>query len=296
MCLHTVKSTAFLRELDEAGVRVLAVDSVEEIEKVAQLAPHSQLVIRLKLDCRGSRVPLEHKFGCSAGCAVDLARVSRRSGLEVVGVTMHVGSQCEQLAAWEEALQACGAVCTTLVAEGINVQIVSLGGGLPVPYTDDVPILEDIGRVITAAAPQRSGSSGCRATIEPGRAIAASAGTLVTTVIGTAQRADCSWAYLDAGLYHGLFETLPAAGGLRLPIEVDQARGPTRRYRLAGPTCDSLDTLPGYYELPELRAGDRIAFRYAGAYSTSMATWFNGFEPPTTVLLASTEQEEVCCA
>lgn len=276
MCLHTIQSPAFLELLRTAHVAVVAFDAADQLEAIARHAPDSRVVVRVQVTDRGSRVPLGTKFGCTPDRAVELIASARRRGVRVAGVTMHVGSQCESVATWVEALAECRRVAE-LASGDEPLELVSLGGGLPVPYSPDVPDLEDIGKAIVAAGLPR----GCRVTVEPGRAIAATAGTLVASVISTATRDGLPWLYLDAGIYHGLFEALPAAGGLTFPV-VAERTGPTRLCRLAGPTCDSLDVLPGTFALPALRAGDRVAFRYAGAYSTAMATAFNGFDPPPT--------------
>lgn len=284
MCLHPIKAPAFVRLLSDAGVSVMAVDCREEVEKVARLAPGSRIVARLEVDGKGSRIPLGGKFGCNPDEAVELARLARRLGLWPAGVTMHVGSQCEALGAWSAALRLCRIVCGRLAEDGAPPEIISLGGGLPVPYTPSVPSLALIGELVAAASLHRCGAADCRVTIEPGRAVAAAAGTLVASVVGTATRDGLRWVYLDAGTHHGLFEWLPAAGGLTMPVVVEREGGPIRRCRLAGPTCDGYDVLPGEFDLPELRAGDRLAFRLAGAYSTSIATRFNGFDPPRVLV------------
>jgi ornithine decarboxylase len=285
MCLHPVKAPQFVRQLHEAGVSVLAVDSHDEMKKIAEIAPQSRVVIRIEVDGHGSRVPLGGKFGCSPTEALELVRYASTIGLQPAGVTLHVGSQCEVLQTWSNALRTCEQVCFQLTEAGSPAEIVSLGGGLPVAYTPDVPQVAAIGEVIQAAAPHGFSPTGCRVTIEPGRAIAATAGTLVVSVVGTGTRGGVRWVYLDAGTHHGLFEWLPAAGGLTMPIRAEPNGRPVQQCRLAGPTCDSYDVLPGLFDLPELRVGDRLAFRYAGAYTTSIATKFNGFEPPQIMVI-----------
>jgi ornithine decarboxylase len=278
MCLHPVKAPGFLKLLQSAGVDWLAVDSPEEVEKVAEYAGGSRVLVRVTAASDGSRVCLAGKFGCPPADVVPLLAHARRLGLRPAGVTTHVGSQCESLDAWAALMRLLRRVCRDATAAGFPPEVVSLGGGLPVRYTPSVPALESIGRTITEFRP-----GGCRVTIEPGRAIAASAGTLVATVTGLSTRGGTAWAYLDAGVYHGAFETLPAAGGLRFPIEVGHPERPPAAYRLAGPTCDALDALPEPVVLPRLAVGDRVAFRLAGAYSTGMATAFNGFPTPAVV-------------
>lgn len=286
MCLHTIKSPDFIRLLRENRVSVLAVDCREEVEKIAQFAPGCQVVIRVEAEGKGSRIPLGGKFGCDASDVVDLSRFARSCGLDVAGVTMHVGSQCERLDTWSDAFGLCRTVSKRLTEAEMPPRIISLGGGLPVPYTRDVPTLTAIGERVQSSDLRGYGADGCRVTVEPGRAIVASAGTLVVSVVGTATRGGVHWVYLDAGPHHGLFEWLPGAGGLTMPIAVENQDRPMRLCRLAGPTCDSYDVLPGEFQLPELRTGDRLAFRFAGAYTTSTATRFNGFDPPAIVVLS----------
>ncbi len=283
MCLHPIKSPAFLRMLRAAGVDTLAADAAEEVEKIAAFAPGSRVLVRVDVPSRGSRRPLGRKFGCPPRDAVPLLRLARTRGLRPAGFTMHVGSQCESLANWAAALDVLATAVRDATAAGMLPELVSLGGGLPVPYTAAAPPLAEVGRVLAGFTP------GCRVTIEPGRAIAAPAGTLVASVIGLADRPDGRWAYLDAGLHHGLAE----ANGITFPVEAE-GRGPRRAYWLAGPTCDAADVLPAPVELPELpelRVGDRLAFRLAGAYSAVRATAFNGFPPPAEVVVDGGRQE-----
>ena len=287
MCLHPIKSPAFLRAMHLVDVNVLAIDSQDEVDKIARFAPGSRVVARVEMSGQGCRIPLAEKFGCTQNEVVELLAYSRQRGLHPYGITMHVGSQCESPETWEVALETCHGVCKRLTEAGMPPELVSLGGGLPVPYTSDVPSIPEMGSTLSRAIERHLAVFNCRISIEPGRAIAAAAGTLVASVVGTATRAGTRWAYLDAGIYHGLFETLPTAGGLALPIETEYEDRPTLSYRLAGPTCDSLDALPGMTPLPELQTGDRVAFRYAGAYSTSLATCFNGFDAPHTVVISS---------
>lgn len=287
MCLHPVKSPDFVRLLAEVGVKVMAADSRDEIDKLRFLAPACELVLRLEIQAPGSRVPLNGKFGCTADVAIELAGIARRSGLEVAGLTMHVGSQCESVKAWETAINIVAKVAARMRSEGFALRLMSLGGGLPAPYSASVPELSRFGDAFRAANLHAFIDPQCLVTIEPGRAIVASAGTLISTVVGTANRGGIPWLYLDAGIYQGLFEMLTAAGGLPLPVVAERSDGRERRYRIGGPTCDSLDVLPGIYELPELRIGERVAFRYAGAYSNTLSNHFNGFPPPQVVVTHS---------
>jgi len=107
-------------------------------------------------------------------------------------------------------------------------------------------------------------------------------GVRVARVIGRARRGDEEWLYLDAGVFNGLLETI---GGFGYELRTERA-GPTRTWTVAGPSCDSVDTMQSGVELPELEVGERVYVMNAGAYTLSYASSFNGFGPPETHLLS----------
>lgn len=285
-CFHTIKSPSFLKSLERSGVELLAVDSLAELQKIAQFAPSSSVMIRLDTGTQNSRHLLNGKFGCSLSTGLELLTAARRTGLTLAGITMHVGSQCECLQDWALAARACSEFLSSASALGIDLELISLGGGLPVKYTTAIPCLSAINDCVMSVLDSQLSHGRTKLMIEPGRAIVASSGTLISTVVGLAERGEEYWVYLDTGVYHGLIEKLQISGGFVLPIQCEVPERPLRRYRLAGPTCDSMDVFPGTYELPELHVGDRISFGMAGAYSSAIATDFNGFPAPTTVLMA----------
>lgn len=291
ICLHPIKSPEFLRLLHARGIDVLAADDMRELDKIAACAPGSRVVIRVSVPNDGSIVPLNRKFGAEPAAVVRLLQRARALGLQPYGLTLHVGSQCERLATWQAALAVCQRVCYAARQQDLPLSFISLGGGWPAPYTAAALALDAIGAVVRAALPQFDLPPASVLSIEPGRAVAASAGVLVATVTGLAERADGPWAYLDAGVYHGLFEASRIGGG-QIPFVVTAQFGerPPRVYRVAGPTCDSFDLPFEEMTLPELRLGDRVAVHCAGAYSTVLASTFNGFPAPVVVGLDELRQ------
>ena len=108
---------------------------------------------------------------------------------------------------------------------------------------------------------------------EPGRFIAAPAGSCIASVVGRAQREGRWWYYLDDGLY-GSFSGQIFDHAL-YPIEAPQREGPCHPSVLAGPTCDSIDVIREDFALPELQIGDLLIGRMMGAYTIASATDFN---------------------
>ncbi|MGH9801556.1 MAG: type III PLP-dependent enzyme [Blastocatellia bacterium] len=289
ICLHPIKAPGFLRVLHRQRIDVLAADSVAEIEKMAEHAPGSRIVLRISVSNEGSVFPLSGKFGVEPSEAINLFRHARSRGLLPHGLTIHVGSQCERLATWTNALAVCRELFREASRAGVKLSLLSLGGGLPVPYTDGVLSLEEIGAVIQAGLAKLELPPDCKVTIEPGRAVVASAATLITTVVGLAERAAGKWAYIDAGVYHGLFEACAAGGGIPFPISAQHIDRPPQIYNIGGPTCDSFDLPFEKLPLPELRVGDRFAVHCAGAYSTALSSTFNGFPAPVVYALEELE-------
>lgn len=273
---NPVKAVPFIQAAYRAGIDRFAVDSRAELVKLAHHAPGSRVYVRLTVDNSGSEWPLSKKYGASAADAVQLLREARAFGLRPYGLTFHVGSQCLDKESWGGALRLCHELWQELAEDGIRLQMLSLGGGFPVRHTRPVPSIEEIGqetmRVLHSLFPQAD----LELTVEPGRALVGAAAVLVTSVIGKALRGTEHWLYLDAGVFNALLEAIQ---GFRYQIRTERD-GPPRRYVLAGPSCDSVDTIAQDVWLPELSVGDRVYFLNAGAYTLSYASAFNGFGPP----------------
>ncbi len=290
LCLHPIKAPEFISALHRQGVNILAADSVAELDKLAERAPHSRVVVRVSVSNKGSSVSLNGKFGVEPEAVLPLLQAAQARGLRPYGLTLHVGSQCERAATWTEALAVCRALWRDVERAGIELSLLSLGGGLPAPYTTQGASLEECGAALRTGLAQMELPSTCRITIEPGRAVVASAATMIASVTGLAERAAGAWAYLDAGVYHGLFEACAAGGGLPFPITTQCAERPLREYRIGGPTCDSFDLPFALRALPELRIGERVAIHCAGAYSTELSSTFNGFPAPRVYGLEELQQ------
>ncbi|HTY72631.1 MAG TPA: type III PLP-dependent enzyme [Actinomycetes bacterium] len=292
---NTVKKASAVREAVELGVTTFAFDSDSELDKLIELAPGSIAFCRVLCDGLGAAWPLSRKFGCTPGLAVGMLRRAARSGLRP-GISFHVGSQQFDPAAWDRALALVADLRAELRADGIELELVNLGGGLPGSYVERVPPTAEYGRAITDAVRRRLGPAlPPQLLVEPGRYLVGDAGALACEVVTVGRKSasdEHRWVYLDVGAFSGLAETLGEA--IRYPIEVyggapGRASGPVV---LAGPTCDSADILYETvdYELPlDLRPGERIVIRSVGAYTTSYSTvGFNGFPPLELEVLPAT--------
>ena len=270
-----------------AGVQLFAVDSVEEVEKVAENAPGAAVYVRVRVDDTSSRFPLSSKFGVSHDQAVAILLGARDLGLEPAGLTFHVGSQCTDVDAWAHALEMCGRTMTRLSRRGLRLRLLNLGGGFPADYgSEPVPALDDIGGRVLAAL-DRLPYVPDEVVCEPGRALVAEAGAIATTIIGRTERDGRHWVYTDVGAYNGLMECAQTGGRMEFPLSTSRHDDPrTIRCTVTGPSCDSSDTLFKDAQLPAATAvGDRLYIGSAGAYSLCYAAPFNGFPVPRPVYL-----------
>jgi len=279
---NPVKPIDHVRRAWAAGLDRFAVDSGAEIEKIAAAAPGAKVYVRLAVANGASQVASEGKFGVDADTAVRLLHQAVRFGLEPYGLTFHVGSQMLDPGAWERAIDLSAGVMRTLDADGIRLTMLDMGGGFPARYDADVPPIAAYGARILAAIRTHLPYPVALA-VEPGRALVAEAGVMVAEVIGTAERAGRTWVHLDVGALNGMMEALETQNGLRFPI-CDSRDDPRRSLvHLTGPSCDSQDTI--LYDVAVshgIRAGDQVYIGTAGAYTTSYASSFNGFDVPRT--------------
>jgi ornithine decarboxylase len=280
---NTIKKERDIARAYEYGIRLYAVDCVEEVEKVARAAPGSRVFCRILADGEGAEWPLSRKFGCVPEMAVDVLRAAHKLGLDAYGVSFHVGSQQVDLTAWDRALADTKGVFDLLAKEGINLKMVNMGGGFPTRYLKDIPTAQAYGEAIFDALSRHFGNRLPETIIEPGRGMVGNAGVIKTEVVLVSRKADNDnrWVYLDIGKFGGLAETMDEA--IRYQIVTPRDGDVMEPCVLAGPTCDSADVLyeKTPYPLPvSLTIGDEILIEGTGAYTTTYsAVAFNGFEP-----------------
>lgn len=292
---NTVKKESAIREAGARGVRIFSIDSGAEVDKIARAAPGSDVCCRFIVRTTQAQWPISRKFGCPEDEAVELLRYARSLGLNPVGTTFHVGSQQRAPDSWAGGVAAAARVAAKLAAEGIELGLLNLGGGLTVRYDKGVPPLADYTTAINDAVAEHFERTP-RLIIEPGRYLPGAAGMVRSEVVLVTNREEGKrWVYVDVGRYNGMVETegeaivyplVATRPGGELATEVAPAI-------LAGPTCDSTDVM--YERTPillpvDLRPGDHIDLLATGAYTTPYASvGFNGFPPLPTFCFGAAE-------
>jgi ornithine decarboxylase len=281
---NTIKKESAIKAAFDRGIRMFAFDSEGELKKLARSAPGARVYCRILVGNDGAEWPLSRKFGCEIGMAKALMVQAAELGLDPFGLSFHVGSQQTKTTAYEAAIAKAAMLFTDLQEAGVKVRMVNLGGGYPVRYRAEVPEIDAFGAAIMGAMAQHFGNALPDIVIEPGRFIVGDAGVVSAEVVLVSRKAEddpVRWVYLDIGRFGGLAETEGESikYDFRTPHDGED-EGPVT---IAGPTCDSTDTLyeKSNYRLPlALDAGDRIELLATGAYVTTYASQrFNGFAP-----------------
>ena len=304
-CLHThpVKTVADITSAYLRGIRTFVIDSASEVAKFAGLPCRDVgVLVRLSFPNPAAKNDLfSSRFGVEPDDAAALVDLCLRSRLQVRGFTFHVGSQTTSAEPWKRAIARTLELMRELEERHeLRFEILDLGGGFPVSYDEPVPPLAVIARGIRealAAAPDH-----LAVVIEPGRFVSAPAMTLVTRVVGTNDRTDGRWHYLDGGV-SGAFANI-SAEDVRAPIfaaaelgaqplSEDAFERATRRIltrtrvpvTLAGPTCDRVDVIARRLPLPPLGDGDLLVSPMMGAYTWATATGVDGVAPTPVVVI-----------
>ncbi len=268
---HPIKSPHEIIDAINAGVEIFVVDNPDEIDKFIPYVGKVRLMIRFKVENNDAVVNLSYKFGCLPSEVVGLAERIRTRGLDYYGLAFHVGSQCLSNDVYLRAIDIAADLIEELKGRGLETGILDIGGGFPVPYTEEVPLIEEFCKPIHARLEEKIPHN-VWLVCEPGRFVSATAVTLVASVIGKSVRSGRRWYFLDDGLY-GSF-----SGRLydHCKYQILTNRNTTwKRSVLAGPTCDSFDVVYRDIILPPLEIGDLLIFPAMGAYCAVSASSFN---------------------
>jgi diaminopimelate decarboxylase len=264
----------------DAGILCFNVESEAELERIATIAAQRGQVapvsVRVNPDVDAMSHPYistglrENKFGVDMTAARALyRRAASLPSLRVHGIDCHIGSQITALSPFVDALERVLELVDALAAEGIPLEHIDVGGGLGVRYNGETPpAIGDYGAAIIAGV----GARPLRILTEPGRAVVAAAGVLLTRVEYLKRNGERGFAIVDAGMNDLL---RPALYGAWMGIEAVRPRPDAAAcWDIVGPVCESADFLGKERNLA-LEAGDLLAVRDAGAYAFPMSSNYN---------------------
>jgi len=272
---NPVRARAEIARAVELGVCSFSLDSAGELARLSVLAPRgAELSVRFKLDAKGAAYDFGAKFGAVPEEAAELLAAVARAGF-TPSLTFHPGTQCAPVAVWRAYVREAARIAR---AAGVEIARLNVGGGFPAHRMGaEVPDLSAIFEGIGAQACESFGTSAPALLCEPGRGMVAESCTLLTRV----RAVRGGHVFLNDGIYGGLAEMLSLPMTDRIAVlgpDGAPRPGAVRGWTIFGPTCDSLDRLPGEPLLPaDIGEGDAVLFFGMGAYSRVTATRFNGF-------------------
>uniref|UniRef100_A0A674NRJ9 ornithine decarboxylase n=1 Tax=Takifugu rubripes TaxID=31033 RepID=A0A674NRJ9_TAKRU len=267
---HTTKPQSHIKYACAQGVNLMTFDDEEELQKVSRCHPKAKL---------------SSKFGAGLSTTGRLLECAAELGLEVVGVSFHIGSKCSQSLAFRQAIADARSVFDTAKLLGFQFSLLDIGGGFS---GKDFPVtLQEFSEVINGALDEYFPfESGVQVIAEPGRYYAESTFTLAANVI--AKRVIMEDMRTEGGMFlvekespeklmmyylsDGVF------GSLNSVLKFTDKNEKRYRSVIWGPTCHNIDKIVDNYLITELHVGDWLLIDNIGAYGISISTEFNGFK------------------
>jgi ornithine decarboxylase len=269
---NTIKPVETLKKMIPYRT-LMTFDNIEELKKIKKYCPNAGLIIRLRVPNIGSMVELSSKFGIEPSDAMPLIDAAIGMGMDVEGISFHVGSQCVNIENYMTAFIAASELLKAARAKVYNIRLINIGGGFPADYegagVSFPAFAKKLSKEIDRLFPKE-----IEIVAEPGRYLAAESAKLVVKIVGKAYRDGKSYYYVNDGVYNTL-------SGVIFDHCVYHfhsfKKGKTSVSAVVGPTCDALDTISVSENLPDLQIGDLLYVNDIGAYSSASATNFNGF-------------------
>ncbi|MCE2573085.1 diaminopimelate decarboxylase [Motilimonas eburnea] len=285
------KTELEIRTALEAGIYCFNVESEAELLRINEVAAlmnkKAPISIRVNPNIDAGTHPYistglkENKFGIDIEKAPAIYQIaSGLDNLEIKGVDCHIGSQLTEISPFIEAIDKLLVLIDDLAAKGIEISHLDVGGGLGVPYNGETPPQP---AEYTKALKARLGDRQLKLLFEPGRAIMANAGILVSKVEFLKLTEHKNFAIVDAAMNDLIRPSLYSAWQRIEPVNKSADRQ-ARVYDVVGPICETGDFLGKDRELA-IEQGDYVAVRSAGAYGSTMASNYNSRCRPAEIMV-----------
>jgi len=266
-----------------AGIKQFNIESEAELEAIndvagdlGKIAPISVRVnpdVDAKTHAKISTGKSENKFGIPWTRTQSVyARIRELPHVEGVGVDSHIGSQLTELEPFKAAFEKLVGLVKDLRSKGHDIQHIDLGGGLGIPYQAGVgapPSPKAYGQMVKEVL----GDLGCTIILEPGRLIAGNAGILVSEMLYEKTSETRKFYIIDAAMNDLARPAMYDAHHEIVPVKESGAASEIVDF--AGPICESSDVFAKQRSTPEIKAGDLVAIKSAGAYGAVMSNSYN---------------------
>jgi diaminopimelate decarboxylase len=275
------KTADEMRRALELKIKCFNVESEPELERLnavaAEMGVIAPISLRINPDVDAKTHPYistglrDNKFGIAFDRAPEVYKFAQTlSNLDIQGIDCHIGSQLTDITPFIDATDRLLALIDDLKAQGVNIRHLDVGGGLGVVYRDELP--PQPSEYATALLSRLVGREDLELIFEPGRAIAANAGILVTKVEFLKHTEHKNFAIIDAAMNDLMRPALYQAWQDIVPVAPRE--GEAQSYDLVGPICETGDFLGKDRDLV-LEADDLLAVRSSGAYGFVMSSNYN---------------------
>lgn len=287
---HPAKPASHIRHAAALGVNLTTFDNETELHKIKTLHPNCKLVIRIRCDAQNASAPLGMKYGCEPLTeGPRLLAIARDLGLDVVGVSFHVGSGCRDPPAFAKAIAFAKDIMDIGKEIGFNMTLLDIGGGYPGDNNAAFAVLAD---VINSALDEHFPTDDVRIIAEPGRYFVGSAFTLATNIHSKREIRSPSgdvtnvMYYINDGVY-GSFNAKLYEDAVFHGVPLSAPNTKLVCSSVWGPTCDGIDKVEDNVNLPLMDVGSWLIYSDLGAYSLPVASAFNGFPIPKIHVVSS---------
>ncbi|KAL3078445.1 hypothetical protein niasHT_032461 [Heterodera trifolii] len=311
------KTKSYIRHAEQMGIRRMTFDSVEELLKIKEMHSSAQLILRIAVADPTAQCPLATKFGCDLDAAPALLQLARDQGMELIGISFHVGSGCRDPSAFREAISASKKLFVLGTSMGHRMQLLDIGGGFPGHDTAQITF-EQVVHVIQMALddyfPLNDNAQNDFVEIiaEPGRFFGSSPVSLCPNVIAVQRvpssrvtktnenaQQDGFMLYINDGVYGSfnciLFDHFQPRGRPLFDVQKchssdskncdgQMSQFPTIVW---GQTCDGLDQVEAQTVMRQMNVGEWLFYENMGAYTSVAASNFNGFNTPNSFYAVS---------
>jgi ornithine decarboxylase len=294
------KAPGAIKVAKKNNVSLMTFDNIEELSKVKNYYPEARCVLRILGDDSHSKEPFGSKFGAIVPHESDeLLQYAKDKGLNVVGVSFHVGSGAFNATGYVNSIKMARSVFDKAISLGFKMELLDIGGGWP--GTDEKNLIKSIADEINPLIDTLFDKE-VKVIAEPGRYFATECVTLAVSIIGKRVRflgenkSKQIFYYLSDGIY-GSFNNIVfdhAEPEYLMHIlkatphddhQITEGLQDGTESTLFGPTCDSIDVILKNIKLPNLEIGDWLYFSHMGAYTSAAASSFNGFKTPTPIYI-----------
>jgi diaminopimelate decarboxylase len=278
------KTREEMRDALKADILMFNVESVAELRALDEVAramgTRAPVALRVNPDVDPQTHPYistglkTAKFGIPIAQACDVYQeAATRSGLEVMGVQMHIGSQLTKTSPFADAAARVGGLVKHLRERGIEIRLLDVGGGLGIRYRDETPPSQaDYAKVLLGIVGEIQGVT---VVLEPGRSIVGNAGLLLTRVLYRKETPDKTFVVVDAAMNDLIRPAFYDAWHEIRPVDERRRGAPAETVDVVGPICESGDFLAQDRDVPRPEEGDLLAVMSAGAYGFAMASNYN---------------------